>query len=76
MFNPGSKLHLFVKALDAAGVTFPTDKQEVIDMLGNAEVQVAENEFVKAADMVKKFPVSEYPTGMAFMCAYYASIAM
>lgn len=68
--------HLFLKALEKAGVSFPTTKAEVMEKLGDTVVQVGEDEFAPAAGIVEKFATDEYPNGSAFWCAYTASCYM
>ncbi len=68
-----SAVHVFVKALDKAGIQFPATKSGIIKAFGNIEVQVADNTFVKAASIVEKLVPEEYENGSAFMCAYYSA---
>lgn len=65
-----SASHVFVKAVNKAGVVFPTTKAEIVGKLGDTEVQVADDKFVKAASIVESMDVDEFPNGAAFMCAY------
>lgn len=66
--------HLFMKAMNSAGVLFPASKKEIINKLGDVVVQIGEDRFELAAEIVKKIEVEEFPCGSAFWCAYTAAV--
>lgn len=65
---------LFFKALDRAGVQFPTTKAEILAKVGDTEIQVADDTYAKVADLVSALAISEFPNGSALSCSYYASL--
>ena len=61
--------HVFWKAVSKAGVLFPTTKKEIIEKLGDVEVQVSDDTFVKAASIVNNLPIDSFENGSEFWCA-------
>jgi hypothetical protein len=66
-------LHNFHKALGKAGVVFPATKAEIIEALGDTQIQIDFDAFVKASSNVRRLPIDSFPNAAAFYNCYIAS---
>jgi hypothetical protein len=66
--------HVFLKALDAAGVQFPAPKSEIVSRLGDLELRLSSSHIIKAASLVSAIMPDYFENGAAFLCAYHSAL--
>jgi hypothetical protein len=66
--------HVFLKALDEAGVQFPASKNEIVSRLGDSELRLSSSHIVKAASLVSTIEPDDFENGAAFFCAYHSAL--
>jgi hypothetical protein len=66
--------HLFLKALDEAGVQFPSSKSEIISRLGDFELKLSGSHIIKASSLVSAIEPDNFENGAAFFCAYHSAL--
>jgi hypothetical protein len=71
-----SDLHNYHKAMGKAGVVFPATKAEIIDALGDLQVQVDFDTFVPASSLVERILIENYENAAAFYNAYMAAATL
>lgn len=64
--------HLFIKAMNKANITFPTTKSEIIEKLGNIEVQYDYDKFAPAKAFIEKLYLEEFDNALFFWEAMLA----
>jgi len=68
-----SDVHNFHKALAKSNVLFPAAKAEIMEALGDKEIQIGFDEFVPAASLVERMIPESYENAAAFYNAFVAA---
>jgi len=66
--------HLFVKALNEAGVRFPSSSEEIVKKLGDTKLRLSEQTVINAAELAESVYPDYFENGAAFMCAYHSAL--
>jgi hypothetical protein len=66
--------HIFIKALDRAGVRFPATKSDIISRLGDLELKLSSSRTIKASSLVSAIEPDNFDNGAAFFCAYHSAL--
>lgn len=82
MFNENVKpgcayradVHNFIKAMDKAGITFPTTKTAMMEKFGDMTIQIDYDKKIPARQFIEKIVKEEFECASAFYDAMFAEL--
>ncbi|MDR3280850.1 MAG: hypothetical protein LBT23_10090, partial [Synergistaceae bacterium] len=66
--------HVFLKALEAAGIQFPISKQSMLDALQDASLRLSDERTIPASSLIVGIEPFFFDNGAAFLCAFHSAL--